>query len=101
MKNRLLIPIALLTILFLYSCFGRNGLIRYFQLRWKLAELQRTLSQTRADNEIVRTEITLMKKSDHRVIEKNAREELGMGKQNETIYLFSSYTAAKHHAIKK
>jgi cell division protein FtsB len=82
---------ALLVYVFVFS---RHGYLRRRQLERENAQLQSELARLRTENAELRREISSM--DDPAVVEKLAREQLGLVKDGDTVYRFvTPPTAAK------
>lgn len=65
--------------------FGNRGVLDNHRLSQKLLDLQQSNKELAARNDGLKKEILLLR-SDVRYIEKVARDELGMVKQNDRVY---------------
>jgi len=65
--------------------FGSRGVLDNYRLNQKLLDLQRGNVEIVAKNDVLKKEILLLR-NDMRYIEKVARDELGMVKQNDRVY---------------
>ena len=81
--------VLVLVLMLSFLVFGEWGLVHY----WRLAEERRSLEERsqalQRDNELLREKIYRLRKDD-RYLEKVAREEHGLAKDGEIIYLFPS-----------
>ena len=81
--------VLVLVLMLSFLAFGEWGLVHY----WRLSEERRSLEERsqalQRDNELLREKIYRLRKDD-RYLEKVAREELGMARDGEIIYLFPS-----------
>ena len=81
--------VLVLVLMLSFLVFGEWGLLHY----WRLAEERRSLEERsqalQRDNELLREKIYRLRKDD-RYLEKVAREELGLVREGEIIYLFPS-----------
>jgi len=68
------------------SLFGDSGILHLMQERDRLGTLRSELEQLRSDNGRLAEEIQALK-SDPRSIERLAREELGLAKPGEVVFL--------------
>ena len=75
-----------LSLLFNYL-FGDMGLIQGFRQRRALARLQDEVRTFRQANDLLATDINDLKRDPYR-IEQIAREELGLGRPGEILFLF-------------
>ena len=83
--------LLLFTVLaFIYSSyiilFGKNNIFKYIEKEQIKKSLQSEISQIKMENQILRKEISFLKK-DTFYIEKKAREDLGLVKENDEIYI--------------
>lgn len=91
---RIAVALGLAAVLVYVFVFGRHGYLRRRQLERENAQLESELTRLRAENAELRREITSM--DDPAVIEKLAREQLGLVKDGDTVYRFvTPATAAK------
>jgi len=70
-----------------HQIYGRSGLARLFELRRGTAELHRRNEAARAENARLRAQAAALR-SDPRVLEGVARDELGLVKKGEIVYQF-------------
>ena len=81
--------VLVLILMLSFLVFGEWGLVHY----WRLSEERRSLEERsqalQRDNELLREKIYRLRKDD-RYLEKVAREELGLARDGEIIYLFPS-----------
>jgi len=85
-----LIFIGFIVFILLCSCFGERGLMNVFSLKKELKEIENYNQSVRDENDRLKHYIYLLKE-DKRFIEKIAREELGLVKTEELIYLFEDH----------
>ena len=90
-KKRRLIFFTVVLLSFLYLAisfaFGDMGFLRYKELRYKKAHLETQIHELSEENEHLRTQIKLIKE-DPFYIEKHGREDLGLAKPDEYIFLY-------------
>lgn len=78
---------GVLTIVFLISfLFSKEGISELQQSRQRVAELQRDIERLRAENRELAAQINNLRNSTFS-IEKIAREDLGMAKDGEIVYV--------------
>lgn len=65
--------------------FGSRGVLDNYRLNQKLLDLKKGNEEIVAKNDTLKKEILLLR-NDMRYIEKVARDELGMVKQNDRVY---------------
>ena len=82
-----LVFIGFFVFILLCSCFGERGLMNVLSLKKELKEIENHNQNLRDENDRLKNYIYLLKE-DKRFIEKIAREELGLVKTDELIYLF-------------
>lgn len=75
------------------SLFGNRGILQLLNQRQRAQELAIELEQLRAENGRLAAEIRGLR-SDPRVIERLAREELGLARPGETVFLIRDARAA-------
>lgn len=79
--------IALVLVLLALALFGDKGVVHTLQMSRYKAELEARLADLKSENARLREEIDALR-NDHRRIERLARQELGMVKEDELIYQF-------------
>ena len=88
-KQYVFYTLALLSLL--YICvgliFGDSGYIRYRELKARQAALQSEVKETGRQNEMLNRYLNTLKKNDF-YGEKNARENFGLAKPDEYIFLY-------------
>jgi len=83
---------AVLTIVFLVSFFfSDRGIAELQQARTRVADLHRDIEHLQADNARLRAEIDSVKKSSY-AVERIAREDLGMSRKGEIVYMLPKRT---------
>ncbi len=88
------LPLGVVGIVLAFALFGDRGFLYLFKLKRQQAELQGQLAQVEAVNDGLRREIASLG-YDRQHLERLAREQLGMVREDEIVYQFSS---AKHTA---
>lgn len=68
------------------SLFGDRGLLHLFEQRERTEALQREISELRAENGRLASEIQALR-TDPRAVERLAREQLGMARPGETMFV--------------
>ncbi len=90
-RKRKLIFLTVFFLVFVYLVisliFGDLGLIRYTELYKKKAILERQIKEMEKGNKQLNSEVQLLKK-DPFYLEKYAREEFGLAKPDEYIFLY-------------
>jgi cell division protein FtsB len=81
-------PLALVVLILGFAVFGERGILHMLKLSGQKAVLAQEISEAEAQNEGLRTEITALR-SDRRYIERIARTELGMVRDDELVFQFS------------
>lgn len=66
---------------------GQDGYLAVIANKGRVAKLEKEISEIEAKNRELRTEIRSLR-SDDRMIERIAREDLGLVKKGETVYEF-------------
>ena len=79
--------VALVLVLLALALFGDKGVVHTLKMSRYKAELESRLAELKRENEHLREEIDALR-NDHRRIERIARQELGMVKEDELIYQF-------------
>jgi cell division protein FtsB len=78
---------GVLTIVFLISFFfSDRGIVELQQARVRVSDLRSDIKRLEADNARLRAEIESVKKSSY-AVERIAREDLGMSKKGEVVYM--------------
>lgn len=73
------------------SLFGDKGLLRLAEQRERTRALEQQVESLRGENTVLATEIQALK-SDPRAIERLAREELGLARPGETVFVLGATT---------
>lgn len=82
-------PLALVGVIFVFALFGDRGILHLFRLKRQGAELQQQLAQIEAVNNGLRQEIASLS-ADRRHLERLARTQLGMVREDELVFQFAS-----------
>ena len=78
---------GVLTVVFLISFFfSDRGIVELQQARVRVSDLRSDIKRLEADNARLRAEIESVKKSSY-AVERIAREDLGMSKKGEVVYM--------------
>jgi cell division protein FtsB/cell division protein DivIC len=85
--------IGVIAVMFAFALFGNRGILHLFQLKRQQAGLEQQLAQIEEINNGLRKEITSLS-ADRRHLERMARSQLGMVREDEMVYQF----AGKPHA---
>ena len=85
-KAAMLASVLALIALIVGSLFGDRGMIRLVEQRQRAEALQRRIDDLRAENHRLAEEVRGLK-SDPRAVERLAREQLGLARPGETVYL--------------
>ncbi|MGK2906173.1 MAG: FtsB family cell division protein [Desulfuromonadales bacterium] len=81
-------PLALVALLLGFALFGDRGILHMLKLSGQKADLSQKLAEFETQNEELRAEITALR-SDRRYIERIARTELGMVRDDELVFQFN------------
>lgn len=81
-------PLALIALVFGCALLGDRGIVHMWQLSAQKAELVQELEALEAMNDGLRREISALR-SDRHYIERVARTELGMVRDDELVFQFS------------
>jgi cell division protein FtsB len=81
-------PLALIVLILGFAFFGDRGILHMLKLSGQKATLEQKLTDAKAQNESLRVEITALR-SDRRYIERMARTELGMVRDDELVFQFT------------
>jgi cell division protein FtsB len=87
-----LASVLLLIALAVGSLFGDRGILHLMQQRERAQSLQREIESLRSENARLASEIRALK-SDPHAVERLAREELGLVRPGETVFLIRDETA--------
>ncbi len=81
-------PLALVVLILGFAVFGERGILHMLKLSGHKATLAQKIAETEAQNEELRGEISALR-SDRHYIERIARTELGMVRDDELVFQFS------------
>ena len=84
-------PLGIVAVVLVFALFGDRGILHIFKLKRHQAELQQQLAQVEEVNAGLRKEIASLS-SDRRHLERMARSQLGMVREDEVVYQFASKT---------
>jgi len=87
-------PLGVVAVVFVFALFGDRGIFHIFKLKSQQADLQQQLAQIEEVNTGLRKEIASLS-SDRRHLERMARSQLGMVREDEVVYQFAS----KKHTV--
>lgn len=93
-KIILFVSLCAFALLLGLAFFSQDGILEVARLKGKMARLSAEIKEIGLQNLKLAGEIELLKK-DYRYIEKIAREELGMAKADELIYIFEEQPPKK------
>lgn len=82
-------PFGVVAVVFVFAFFGDRGILHIFKLKRQQADLQQQLAEVEAVNAGLRKEIASLS-YDRRHLERLARSQLGMVREDEVVYQFSS-----------
>ena len=85
-KAATLASIIVLIALVVGSLFGDRGILQLLRQRQRAAELAREIDQLREENRLLALEIEALKR-DPEAVERLAREQLGLARPGETVFL--------------
>ena len=86
-------PLALIALVMGFALFGERGVIPLVQLGHQKSALLAELEAVEQKNNALRQEIDALR-SDRRYIERVARTELGMVREDELVFQFASRSSA-------
>lgn len=86
-KRMYLIPGGCLAFILFFTVFGERGLLRIYEMQQEKTKIGKKVEVLRKENDGLRQEIASLH-NDRRYIERIARKDLGLVKQNEVIYQF-------------
>ncbi len=81
-------PLALVALILGFAFMGDRGILHMLKLNSQKEALEREIAEFEAQNGQLREEITLLR-GDRRYIERVARTELGMVRDDELVFQFS------------
>jgi len=81
-------PLALVALILGFALFGERGVLHMFKLSAQKDDIAQSLAVTQQQNDVMRSEIAALH-SDRKAIERIARTELGMVRDDELIFQFS------------
>lgn len=82
-------PLGVVAVIFLFALFGNRGILHIAKLKQQQSDLQQQLVQIDEVNAGLRKEIASLS-ADRRHLERMARSQLGMVREDEVVYQFSS-----------
>jgi len=82
-------PLALIALVMGFALFGDRGVIHLFQLNHQKALLQEEVASIEQQNDELRAKINALR-TDRSTIERIARTELGMVREDELVFQFAS-----------
>jgi cell division protein FtsB len=85
--------VGVIAIMFAFALFGNRGILHIFKLKRQQTDLQQQLTQIEAVNNGLRGEITSLS-ADRRHLERLARSQLGMVREDEIVYQFAGKSQA-------
>lgn len=80
--------IGVIAIMFAFALFGNRGILHLFELKRQQAGLEQQLAQIEEVNDGLRKEIASLS-ADRRHLERMARSQLGMVREDEMVYQFA------------
>jgi len=81
-------PLGLVVVVLAFALFGDRGILHIYQQKRHQAELQQQLAEVEAVNAGLRQEIAVLS-ADRRHLERLARSQLGMVREDEVVYQFA------------
>lgn len=81
-------PLAVVALILGFALMGDRGILHMVKLSGQKTELAQKIAEAEAANQALRDEITALR-SDRRYIERVARTELGMVRDDELVFQFS------------
>jgi cell division protein FtsB len=82
-------PIGAIAVVFLFALFSNRGVLHILKLKKQQADLQQQLAQVEGVNAGLRKEIAALNTDRHH-LERMARSQLGMVRDDEVVYQFAS-----------
>ncbi|MCM2265557.1 MAG: septum formation initiator family protein [Desulfuromonadales bacterium] len=87
-------PFGVVAVVFVFALFGDRGIFHIFKLKSQQSDLQLQLAKIEEVNAGLRKEIASLS-TDRRHLERMARSQLGMVRDDEVVYQFAS----KKHTV--
>ena len=87
-KNKKIIFYSFIIVFFAglaYIFFNEFGMLKYWQLKSEVNELNQEIERVEEENKALQAEIDSLKRKEPAKIEKTAREEYGMSRQGEKV----------------
>jgi cell division protein FtsB len=84
-------PLGVVTVMFTFALCGDRGILHIFKLKRQQADLRQQLSRVEETNTGLRQEIASLS-TDRRHLERMARSQLGMVRDDEVVYQFAGKT---------
>ena len=81
------IPAGVILFILFFTVFGERGLLRIYHLSKDKQEMEKRVTELKAENDRLRREVEALK-SDRRYLESIARHDFGLVRPNEIIYQF-------------
>ncbi len=81
--------LGILIVVLAFALFGNRGILHLFKQKHQQADLQQQLAQVEEVNAGLRQEIAALS-ADRRHLERLARSQLGMVREDEVVYQFTS-----------
>jgi cell division protein FtsB len=81
-------PLALVALILGFALFGDRGILYMLKVSGQKADLVQKITDVESENRALRSEIDSLR-SDRRYIERVARTELGMVRDDELVFQFS------------
>ena len=94
-KAAVLFSVIVFIALVVGSLFGDGGILQLWQERSRTEALEREIERLRVRNSQLAKEIRALR-SDPRAVERLAREELGLARPGETVFLIREETSPDH-----
>lgn len=82
-------PLGAIAVVFLFALFSNRGVLHIFKLKQQQADLQQQLAQVEEVNAGLRKEIASLNTDRHH-LERLARSQLGMVRDDEVVYQFAT-----------
>jgi len=92
-KRMYFIPAGVILFILFFTVFGERGLLRIYHLSKDKQEMEKRVTELKAENDRLRREIEALQ-SDRRYLESIARRDFGLVRPNEIIYQFPNQEKA-------
>jgi cell division protein FtsB len=96
-KWGVILLVGLIVLVWFFALFGEKGVIKIIQLRRERDKIIADVNRIQEENKILQEEIKRLRE-DARYLESVARNDLGLLKENEILFIFEDRGVAKEKA---